>query len=142
MSLRLRKNEMCPLHRSRFCCGRGDIRTETKRQSRKWTMTEPGVRRYEDGREVCSPSALKRRKDNLIRKNPVCYACDRQFSEYGEIELAHIESKGSGSWKRRDNIENLVLLHAVTNWECGSQNLHDYMKSVRDDRKLFPCEGR
>lgn len=140
LSVRLRKNERCPLHGRRDCCGRGGINIQSRRESRKYIIVEPGVKRYPDGRERCNEAALKRRKHELLRTHPVCYACGEQFSDYREVELAHIESKGMNSWKRNDAKENLVLLCAETNADCGSRNLDEYMASVRAAGKKFPCE--
>src|SRR4051812_45609385 len=101
MPKRLRKGEICPIHRSKFCC-RGGVTIESKRKSRHYDMVAPGVRRYTDGREVCSDAELKRRKDYLLKASRFCCACEQRFDDYREVELAHVESKGTGSWKRDD----------------------------------------
>lgn len=137
---RLRQNEICPMHRSKWCCGRGGNKLASKRNSRHYEMIAPGVKRYEDGREVCSDSALKKRKDQLLKTKPVCEACGQIFSDYRDVDLAHVESKGSGSWKRQDAFSNLRLLHRDTNLACGSRNLIEYMKEVIAAGKKFPCE--
>jgi hypothetical protein len=139
MPKRLRKGEICPIHRSKFCC-RGGVTIESKRKSRHYDMVAPGVRRYTDGREVCSDAELKRRKDYLLKASPFCCACEQRFDDYREVELAHVESKGTGSWKRDDRFSNLRLLHMSTNRDCGSLNLDEYMTAVRKAGRKFPCE--
>lgn len=138
-ALRLRKNELCPLHRSRFCCGRG-TRIESKRKSRDWELIAPGVRRYKDGREACTDAELRRRKHHLLKTAPVCYGCKERFLDYRDAELAHIVSKGMNSWKRDDSMSNLVLLCVVTNRDCGSRNLDEYIAEHRAANKPLPCE--
>jgi len=140
LNLRLKKNERCPLHGRKDCCGRGGINTRSQRQSRRYILIAPGVRRYDDGREARSDAALKQLKDKKLRTDPTCYACGQQFSDYREVELAHIESKGLGSWKRDDSEKNTVLLHMVTNRDCGSQNLDEYIARMKAEGKKFPCE--
>ena len=56
--MKLRKNEYCPIHRSRFCCGR-----EQSQQQRKLRL---GVQRIEDPqhprgyRELRSPAEMRK----------------------------------------------------------------------------------
>ena len=56
--MKLRSNEPCPIHRSLFCCGR--------EQMRKQTRLQPGVRRVEDPyhprgyRELRSPAEMRK----------------------------------------------------------------------------------
>ena len=138
---RLKRNETCPLHRRRDCCGRGGVNITSKRQSRQYEMVAPGVRRYPDGREVCSPAALKARKDFLLRIQPMCCFCEQTFSDYREVDLCHVESKGMSGWRKNDSIHNVRLGHRLSNMECGSRNLYDYVASVRSAGKKFPCEA-
>ena len=128
------------MHRSKWCCGRGGNKLASKRKSRHYEMIAPGVKRYADGREVCTDSALKKRKDQLLKTNPVCVACGQQFSDYRDVDLAHIESKGAGSWKRNDSYSNLRLCHHSTNLDCGSRNLDEYISEISKAGKKFPCE--
>lgn len=140
---RLKANELCPLLRSTKCSGRTVVNTRlSKRQSRNCMMVAPGVRRYPDGREVCSPAALKKRKDALIRQGEPCVFCDQPFADYREVDLCHRESKGSGGWRRDDSLSNVTLGHRVSNMECGSRSIEEYMREIRAAGKKFPCEAR
>jgi hypothetical protein len=123
------------------CCGRGGVNIVSKRQSRQYEMVAPGVKRYPDGREVLSPAALKARKDAMLRTNPHCVFCGQQFSDYREVDLCHVESKGMNGWRRNDSMRNLDVGHRLSNMECGSRNLYDYIDSVRKAGKKFPCEA-
>ncbi len=128
--MKLRAKELCPLHRRRDCCGRAEFQRYAQRKHASkgiWSPVGHGVMRAPDGREKCSPAALRRRKDELIRRDPTCIACGQQFSCYSEIELAHIESKGNGGFKRNDARNNLALMHADENREQGSRSLEDYL---------------
>lgn len=138
---RLRRNEPCPLHRgNRFCCGRGGVNITSKRQSRAYVEIAPGVKRYPDGREVCSPAALKKRKDALLRQNALCIFCGQTFSDYREVDLCHVESKGMNGWRRNDSMNNLELGHRVSNLDCGSRSIGEYINDIRKAGKKFPCE--
>lgn len=139
---RLRKNEICPLHRSKVCCGRGGINIVSKRQSRHYEMVAPGVKRFHDGREVCSPAALKLRKDLKLRTNPRCIFCCQVFDDYRDVDLVHIESKGMNGWRRDDRMNNLELGHRVSNIDCGSRSIGEYMNDIRNAGKKFPCEAQ
>lgn len=126
----LRNGEMCPLHKSFWCCGR--VRPAEKRKkggSKPFPLT--GTRKIEDQfhprgyREICSPSELRRRKHALMA-NPdllVCFYChgDLRKAEYGEIALCHVEPKGMGGARHDDHIGNLVLGHHSCNLENGSK---------------------
>ena len=50
--MRLRRNEYCPIHRSRFCCGRGQIRKERR-------LIRLGVQRIEDPQSLTGVSGIK-----------------------------------------------------------------------------------
>lgn len=135
---KLRKSERCPLHGRLHCCGR--TKADDTPKPRKYETIAPGVRRYPDGREICSASALKKRKDALIRQGETCVFCRRPFDDYRSVDLCHIESKGAGGWKHDDSIKNLTLGHHSSNVECGSLSVHEYIKSVRNAGKFLPCE--
>ena len=85
-------------------------------------------------------SGTEGKEESTIVDGTNCDACDSPFLDYREVELAHIESKGSGGWKRDDRLRNLRLLQSETNSDCGSRNLIDYISDIRKARKKFPCE--
>lgn len=129
--MKLKAKQMCPLHRRRDCCGRSEFnryRQPTHEKKGIWTRVVDGVMRAPDGREKCSPRELRRRKAWFIRNQPTCVACNRGFSVYDEIELAHKSGKGIGSGKRDDSWANLAgLMHADENREQGSRPLETYL---------------
>ena len=126
---RLKPKEKCPLHGKVDCCGRSEmVRYAQPKHELKYRMVEPGVREYPDGRQVCSQSALKRRKDRLIMQSPICAACGETFADYGQIELAHRIGKGAGGHKHDSRFSNICLLHALANRMQGSLDLDIYLK--------------
>lgn len=126
--MKLKAKQLCPLHRRRDCCGRSEfVRYAQPQHEIKYRFVAPGVKLYPDGREVCSKAVLRRRKDSLIRTGQGCIACERPFTEYDEVELAHKESKGIGAVKRRDNWDNICLMHRDENREQGSRDLETYL---------------
>jgi hypothetical protein len=129
MPTKLRHNEPCPLHHgSRTCCGRVRERAQFRKEGHGiFQQVRPGVWRSPDGREKCAKSELRKRKHKLLRENPVCVACNVQFTDYSEVELSHIESCGIGGAFRDDSMKNLVLMHADENREQGSRSLADYL---------------
>lgn len=134
--MRLKQGQRCPLHRSTTCCGRGPV--VRKVHEIKYRQLSDGTKVYPNGREVCPPAVLRKRKDVLIasQETPTCKACGEPFVEYDEIELGHLESKGSGGHKREDRFFNLCLLHKSANREQGSRPFDAWMKI----RKPGPCE--
>lgn len=100
-----------------------------KKAAPKWRYVGPGVRQYPDGRIVKTPAALKRRKDYLLKIGTRCAACGEVFDDYREVELAHIECKGNGGFKRNDADSNTTLLHKSANRAQGSLDLETYMAS-------------
>lgn len=120
---RLRTAQLCPIHSRRDCCGRENLPPKPK----KYETDNRGVRKFPDGRERCSPSELRRRKETLLRKDPVCAACGRNFDDYRDVELAHKVSKGQGGGKHDDSWENLCLMHSIENREQGSMSLEEYL---------------
>jgi hypothetical protein len=90
--MKLRRNEFCPIHRSRFCCGRQQTRNE-----RRLSL---GVRRIEDEhhprgyRELRSQAEMRRLLNRKItEQNGKCAICHKEFSDYSEIVPDHKHSK-------------------------------------------------
>lgn len=126
--MKLKPKEICPLHRRRDCCGRQEFHRYPRAfHAIKFNLGSDGTKKFPDGREVCPKSVMKRRKDMLIRQNPVCAGCGEKFTDYDEIELAHKESKGMGAAKRDDRWDNLCLMHREENQEQGSRSLDQYL---------------
>ena len=91
--MRLRRNEYCPIHRSRRCCGR-----ETRHYARS---LQPGVRRIEDPhhprgyRELRSPSEMRKLlKRKVAEQNRICAICHEEFTDHGDVVPDHENPKG------------------------------------------------
>jgi len=129
MANRLRKRELCPLHRSYFCCGRQSA--GTMRHPWKVRQNKPrrlSVERIEDPhhprgyREICSLAEQRKRKHELLSQpDPHCFYCKRPFVLYDEVDLAHILPKGMGGATRDDHRNNLALAHKSCNRLNGSK---------------------
>ena len=88
--MKLRKNEYCPIHRSRFCCGR--------EQSQKQRKLRLGVQRIDDYdphhprgyRELRSPAEMRKLLNRKIaEQNGKCAICHKEFTEYSDIVPDH-----------------------------------------------------
>lgn len=132
---RLKKNQVCPLHRRRDCCGRAEF---VRYPQAKKLPSINGVIKYPDGREKCSPAALRRRKDALMQKNPHCLVCGKEFTDYSQVDLAHRESKGLGGSRRDDRWENIYLMCRSGNRQQGSRDLEEYLADCKA-RGVSPC---
>lgn len=122
---KLRPGKKCPLHHSKVCGCHGITFVREVIHELKYRIRSDGTKVFPDGREICPPAVLRGRKDRLIESqlNPTCGACDKCFEDYNEIELGHKISKGMNGGKRRDNWDNLFLIHSTCNREQGSMPL-------------------
>jgi hypothetical protein len=118
--MKLRTNEYCPIHRSRFCCGR-----EQARKDRRFNL---GVQRIEDPhhprgyRELRSPAEMRKVLNRKIgEQDGKCAICHASFTDYTEIVPDHIEPKGMGGAWRDDHPENVQAVHRRCNFEKGYQ---------------------
>jgi hypothetical protein len=118
--MKLRRNELCAIHHSYFCCGR------KKSQSRRnpWSP----VRRIEDPhhprgyRERRSPSEMRRLLQRKIaEQNSRCALCGREFKHFRDIVPDHIQPKGMGAARRDDHPDNVQAVHRRCNWRKGSK---------------------
>ena len=96
--MRLRRNQLCPIHRSIFCCGREPI-SKTKRAQ------QIGVRRIADSQnprgycEIRSKAEMRKMMDRKIAaQNGICALCKEPFTEYGDIVSDHISPR---EWEER-----------------------------------------
>ena len=118
--MRLRRNRLCPLHRSLSCCGREVIPRE-KRQR------QMGVRRVEDQhhprgyRELRSNGEMRKLLDRKIAaQNGICALCKERFTDYADVVPDHINPRGMGGAWRDDHPENIQAVHWWCNGEKGS----------------------
>src|SRR5215813_13518519 len=97
--MKLRRNQFCPIHRSRFCCGREEIRKER--------TVRLGVQRIEDPhhprgyREFRSPAEMRKLLNRkIVEQNKICPICLVEFTDYSDIVPDHKHSKGmGGAWR-------------------------------------------
>ena len=120
--MKLRGNELCPIHNSLFCCGR----ERPARSCRRWT----GVRRIEDPRhprgyrERRSPAEMRRLLRIKIREQKGrCAICGREFRHFGDAVPDHIQPKGMGGAWRDDHPDNIQAVHRRCNFRKGSKRI-------------------
>lgn len=91
--MRLRRNQLCPIHRSLACCGRGAVfKGKPARQM--------GVRRIDDPqhprgyREIRSNAELRKLMGRKIAvQNGICALRKGVFTDYGDIVPDHISPR-------------------------------------------------
>jgi hypothetical protein len=122
--MRLRRNQLCPIHRSLYCYGR--------EQNRKARMIRMGVQRISDPhhsrgyRELRSPAEMRKLLDRKINEqNGICPICEEKFTDYGDIVPDHKRCKGMGGAWRDDHPDNIQAVHRWCNDEKGSTRLND-----------------
>jgi hypothetical protein len=118
--MRLRRNQLCPIHRSRSCCGREAISKIRRAQ-------QLGVRRIDDPqnprgyREIRSNAEMRKLMDRKIAaQNGICALGKERFTDYGDIVPDHIHPRGMGGAWRDDHPENIQAVHCWCNGEKGS----------------------
>jgi hypothetical protein len=122
--MRLRPNDLCPIHKSRGnCCGRESRNNHHSKDSTVWITIAPGVKRNKlDGRERRSPSAMRKLLGQKIQEQTfLCAICDRPFTDIRDIVPDHREPKGAGSQWRDDSPNNIRAAHSWCNQEKGSR---------------------
>ena len=82
--MKLLRNQLCPIHRSLFCCGREQIQRQRTFQ--------PGIRRVEDPhhprgyRELRSPAEMRKLVNRKIRlQGGICAICHEEFTDYNDM---------------------------------------------------------
>ncbi len=118
--MKLSRNELCPIHRSLFCCGR----EQSKKQRSRWMP----VQRIEDPhhprgyRELRSPAEMRKLLNRkILEQNRRCGICHKIFRNYNDIVPEHKEPKGMGSARRDDHPDNIQAAHRDCNLEKGSK---------------------
>jgi hypothetical protein len=86
--MRLRANEVCPIHRSVSCCGRDRIA--------KPRLIRLGVQRVDDPhhprgyRELRSPAEMRKLLNRKIREQAgICAICHEEFTDYNDVVPDH-----------------------------------------------------
>ena len=119
--MRLRRNQLCPIHHSLFCCGRETI-------SKQRRMRQMGVRRIDDShhprgyREIRSNTEMRRLLDKkTVAQIGECALCKEKFTDYSDIVPDHINPRGMGGAWRDDHSDNIQAAHWWCNGEKGSR---------------------
>lgn len=122
--MKLRCNELCPIHRSISCCGRGVVP--------KPKLIRLGVQRIEDPhhprgyRELRSPTEMRKLMNRkIVEQNGVCPICSEEFTEYSDIVPDHRNPKGMGGAFRDDHPSNIQATHYWCNGEKGSTRMDE-----------------
>ena len=118
--MRLRRNRLCPIHRSRSSCGREAVRLERR-------VRQIGVRRIDDPhhpreyRELRSNGEMRKLLDRrIVAQNGKCGLCEEKFTDYTDIVPDHINPRRMcGAW-RDDHPDNIQTVHWWCNGEKGS----------------------
>jgi hypothetical protein len=86
--MKLRRNELCPIHHSLSCCGR--------EQTRKERRLRFGVQRIQDPhhprgyRELRSPAEMRKLLNRKVaEQGGKCAICHKEFTEYSDIVPDH-----------------------------------------------------
>jgi hypothetical protein len=115
--MRIHRNQLCPIHHSRFCCGR-----ESAPQERR--THQIGVRRIEDPhhprgyRELRSKGEMRKLLDRKIAaQNAKCGICGKEFVDYSDVVPDHINPRGMGGACRDDHPDNIQAVH----WWCNGK---------------------
>src|SRR4029077_1586130 len=123
-AMRLRSNELCPVHRSTSCCGR-ELLPKPK-------LIRIGVQRVEDPhhtrgyRELRSPGEMRKLLNRKIRQQAgICAICHEEFTDYNDVVPDHRNPKGMGGAWRDDHPDNIQATHWWCNGEKGSMRKDD-----------------
>jgi hypothetical protein len=119
-SMKLLRNQYCPIHHSLFCCGR-----EKASKAGRLTM---GVERIDDPnhprgyRELRSPAELRKvLTQKISAQHGNCGICHLPFTDCNDIVPDHIEPKGMGAARRDDHPDNIQAAHRLCNLLKGSR---------------------
>ena len=87
--MKLRRNQVCPIHRSLFCCGREVIPRERRPR-------QLGIRRIEDLHhprgywELRSNGEMRKLLDQkIVAQNGRCGICEEKIGDYRDIVPDH-----------------------------------------------------
>jgi 5-methylcytosine-specific restriction endonuclease McrA len=118
-------NQLCPIHRSRFCCGREDRKKRGERHA-----FSNGVKRIPDAsnprghREIRTPAEMRRLLvKKLQEQNGMCGICSDPITDIREVVADHIEPRGNGGGRRDDHPSNIQAAHGLCNTKKGSRRL-------------------
>jgi len=128
VTMKLHRKQLCPIHRSRVCCGRAE--------SSKATRSTRGVERMDDPnhprgyRELRSPAELRKvLTQKISEQKGNCGICHLPFTDCKDIVPDHIEPKGMGAAWRDDHPDNIQAAHRLCNLLKGSRRLSHHQSS-------------
>lgn len=117
--MKLRRRELCPLHKSFFCCGRSAVR-KSGFQAPVRRVDDPHHQRgYREIRSAAEMKKLLKRK--IVEQNFCCGICDQRFTDSKDIVPDHILPRGMGAARRDDHPDNIQAAHRRCNREKGSR---------------------
>jgi hypothetical protein len=121
--MRLRRDQFCPIHHSRFCCGREAI-------PKQRTPRQMGVRRIEDPhhprgyRELRSNDEMRKLMNRKFAlQHGKCAICEEKFTDYADVVPDHTHLRGLGGAWRDDHPDNIQAVHWWCNGAKGSSRL-------------------
>jgi 5-methylcytosine-specific restriction endonuclease McrA len=120
--MRLRASQLCPLHNSRYCCGRKERPAKPRRHPICGPVTRiPDEHNPRGYIEVCSPAEMRRRLIiKLKEQKGICALCGLPIEEFSDASLDHIEPQPAGC-KKDSHPSNLQATHRLCNLEKGSK---------------------
>ena len=122
-AMRLRRNQICPIHFSRSCCGR-------EAQLKPSSAKPLGVRRIQDPhhsrgyRELRSNGEMRKLHNRkIVSQSRKCALCGAEFTDYSDVVPDHINPRGMGGAWRDDHPDNIQAVHWWCNGEKGSTRI-------------------
>jgi hypothetical protein len=118
--MKLHKKERCPIHKSFFCCGRDRVAKKRRQVGGVQSIDDPHhPRGYREIRSSAEMKKLLTRK--IVEQDMRCGICGEPFTDCNDIVPDHIRSKGMGSSRRDDHLDNIQAAHRRCNLEKGSK---------------------
>lgn len=128
--MRLKRHQLCPIHRKRDCCGRAPQMVKRGPYTSKWETVRPGIRRVRD-EYADHPDGYRYRLSKsemekvLIRKveeqQGLCSICVKELTDMNDVVPDHKSPKGMGGARRDDRAENIGAAHSICNLKKASQ---------------------
>jgi len=121
--MKLRRNQVCPIHHSLSCCGREVILQKLGRR-------QLGIQRIDDPhhlrgfRELRSNAEMRKLLNKkIVSQMKKCAICEVEFTDCSDVVPDHINPRGMGGAWRDDHPENIQAVHWWCNGETGSSRI-------------------
>jgi hypothetical protein len=127
--MKLKRNQLCPIHRRRDCCGRAEVVSYQQKKHSKWETVRPGVRRIRDEharhpdgyRYKLSKSEMEKvLLKKIPEQNGLCSICVKPLEDIQDVVPDHKDPRGMGGSWRDDRPENIGAAHSLCNQRKGS----------------------